>query len=196
MFFVYQNDKWNKVSFSELDTNIQEALEMFAQTQEGYDFLAAFAKEGDKIGDVEFNKNGIFSEHNYNLFQISGSNILGGAMLRNISKNELNFDVQFNKDRDKSSGQTIEDYVITLSHENFIHLDRYVETAVELHKQGKIDELKELRNKVFNNAARDHKGYAEKDEAYVRMNKLINQLSNKQNAAAAWYRHNRKYKFE
>jgi isocitrate dehydrogenase len=58
-----KKDKWEQVEFSQLNQDVQKALEAFAETEEGYNFLKDFTNEGDKIGKVEFSENGIYSKH-------------------------------------------------------------------------------------------------------------------------------------
>ena len=200
--FYQYSDKGiaKEVKFAQLDINTQKALILFTKTKEGYNFLKQFATAGESFGNksvggvIKFSENGKFSQHDYNIVQMSlieNSNYNGDANVR--IKGNLKFDIRLNTKRDDNNPENI---AITIAHESFIHLDpnNRISKLVDLYEQKDIKGFNEFRNATIlrlDKGKKDHVDYINKrNDSFSRMT-----LMTKQNPILinAYNNHNKNY---
>jgi RHS repeat-associated protein len=182
-FYVWEQngDEWQrkKVNFNQLDKNLQKAIEAFAKTEAGNAFLSQFAKEGDKIGGVEFTKDGQYSKHEMGFDQM---NVVGGAAGHSgfgNSRTTVQFYMKINTDRNNNT----EDYAIIVGHEAFIHIDQYKDKLIQAIEKKDIKAYVDIsynRSIIANDRGGgvEHDGYIEGKPEFARMRAYINQLKN------------------
>ena len=112
---------------SGLDKKIKKRWEDFAKTKEGYEILSKFAKAGQSIGSVKFEKDGEYSKHKLVLGdydEVSGA--AGYNDPPRIGKNGIvTFAIKI------STLHSEEEMDITIGHEFFLHLDTYYKKTIE-----------------------------------------------------------------
>jgi hypothetical protein len=99
-----------------------QALEFFASTKIGYKFLGFFASKGQKIGNVTFNKDGIFHKQNIDLnfdTDLSVNDGRTGEVSSELDKNK-----RFQITLSFKSASDMYCVIETLVHEFFIHAYR------------------------------------------------------------------------
>lgn len=174
------------VEFNQLDKNIQKALEAFAKTEVGYQFLEQFANKGDKIGSVEFNKTGDNSKHEMQFGQFTDGRpgIAPGYNGVAIGEDKLTFYTKINTENE--NGKNPEAYAVTLGHESFIHQDQFSNRMISAHNMGDKKALNDIRFER-GQISRDglgkpeHLGYLNKNPSYNKMYKYWSQLKSKLN---------------
>lgn len=126
-----KSGEWEQVAFNKLDKNIQKGIEAFGKTKLGYGLLSSFAKKGDKIGSLSFDKNGKYSNHDLSLNQVQGDTGYEGKTTTSVSKTGITFGINLNKDIDNPEFNVAE----TLGHEAFLHLMQDLDDLVSIYKK-------------------------------------------------------------
>jgi RHS repeat-associated protein len=190
-FYTWEYDAvdevWNRteVKFNELDDKTQKALEAFAKTDAGNEFFASFAKKGDKIGDVEFGKDGKNSNHDIEYAEFNSSQSALGTSSSRGGNDGLIFDIKINTNRPKDNNN-VESMAVTNGHEAFIHISQYMSELIEAYNKGDSQRVKELLNQEKNNGNGqvDHAGYIGGDKRYQEFKKYLTQLKTVLNPAS------------
>ncbi|MCK0115184.1 RHS repeat-associated core domain-containing protein, partial [Gelidibacter sp. F63206] len=189
LFWKYdeKNKEWNQVGFDALDKDVQKSLVAFAKTDEGYSFLSDFANEGDKIGDVEFGKDGKYAKHELSYGQRSKWYVGNGSSDYQIKNGKVVLEWTINT---KVEDKTTEGMAITNGHEAFIHFEQYVDELIEAFEAGdkaRLREIQKERNAVTprgrEGGANEHDGYLDQDSKYSRMRSYLSQLKHIMNPA-------------
>jgi len=185
VFHMWKNmgdNNWErvKVNYNDLDKNLQVALEAFAKSEEGFTFLSQFAKEGDKIGEVEFKKDGEFSKHEMSMDQFHYTGSAFGTSGFGNTKDKAKFYMKFNTSRSQSF-RNPESYAITAGHEAFIHLDQYASDLIDAIENNDVDaffKIKEERDRIAEDryGGVEHDAYIEGKPEFTRMKGYIQQL--------------------
>lgn len=189
VFYILEDgkEKPTQVKFSQLDKNLQKALTAFAKTDEGKAYLSLFAKAGDAVGDVKFDKDGAYSKHNLGLSQESATYGVPGRNEFTWSKNEDGsvkgeFYLITNVSKYAEGTQrSAEDMAVTVGHEAFIHIDQYDDRVVNAANKkdfgtlGKIA-TERMESRFDRNGGKDHDAYL--DNQRTRMNQYASQLKN------------------
>lgn len=184
---------YKKVNFNQLDKNFQKALTSFAKTKEGYAFLSQFAQKGDKIGDVKFNSDGKYSNHDMGLTQLNNSSEASGKSNFTWRKNDdgstsAEFYLIVNGKNGADESRDEMDQAITAGHEAFIHMNNYVDDVAAAANKGDSKELWKERNERYaidsdGNGRPEHKGYINKQPGYQGMYNYSSQLKSIYNPA-------------
>ena len=180
-FYIWEGDEKKKVGFGDLDTNIQKALEAFAKTEVGNQFLGQFANKGDKIGSVEFTETGKYAKYEMAHEQFGTPGAAPGTQgFENTRESGLKFYTRINSAR-PADERNPESYAITLGHESFIHMDQYYEKLIDSYerKDGKAyNDIRHKRSQISRegNGRPEHIGYLNKDPSYNKMYGFLNQL--------------------
>ena len=115
------------------DANSKLAMKHFVNTKEGYNFFAKYAKAGDEIGGVKFNKDGEYHKAGIDIkvgTEVSVSGASGEAP-SSIVNGRLEFSLNI------SNGTTwASDAIGTIGHESFIHI---LPTSEDYKDNGKLD---------------------------------------------------------
>jgi len=205
LFWQYSEDEnglgeWNQVAFDKLDKNSQKAVEAFAKTEAGYELLSPFANEGDKIGSVEFKTKGVNSDHNFGFFEYDYDGAAYGQADIRLGKENASFDLRLNIGR-QTKDNNAESMAVTIGHESFIHLNRYIKKIINAYNNGDYAELKKLMNQFGKEGQThgkgDHDGYIEKKVEYQKMYDFLTQLKsvlNPQEVNNQIKKHDAKYK--
>jgi RHS repeat-associated protein len=141
--------EWKKVSFKELDKKVQKAIVNFVKTDAGKEFFGQFAKEGDKIGNVEFTENGKYSKHNLNLGEYVGRGSEGyvGNPIPHDGKGPVSgtghVDFYVNMSSSTLNDSEI-NFAETLGHEVFLHLNQYLDKYIEAFERGGSREARKV----------------------------------------------------
>ena len=180
-FYVWEGDKKKKVGFEDLDVNIQKALESFAKTEVGNQFLGQFANKDDKIGSVEFTETGKYAKYEmaYEQFGTPGA-APGTHGFENTRESGLKFYTRINSLR-PSDERNPESFAITLGHESFLHMDQYYERLIKAYerKDGRAyNNVRHERTQISRdrNGRPEHIGYLNKETSYSKMYNFLNQL--------------------
>ena len=167
-----------EVDFSELDEKTQKGLEAFAKTDEGKSFLGLFAKKGDKVGDVEFGKDGEFSDNTFGVMNFSSSNPLAAEgsseFVVNFDNKSVFFKLKINADKNRNA----EDAAITVGHEALIHIDKFLRKLIGALKEGRNDEVIELKKEVYDGGEKDHIRYQTDRNSFKKFLNFVSQLKN------------------
>ena len=184
--------KWVQVSYNDLDKKSQQAIKDFASTKIGKNFLSNFANKGDKIGDIEFTKDGKYSNHTFSLYEFnSGASDFGSTgepiQHNTTSPNSLNknsssfieFYIKLNIARVEHNGRL--GVTETIGHEIFLHLNQFLDDYIQAYETQGV--LKQNSSEVYAkhsegnpSGARDHLSqwyYTKKAKEYYR---FISQL--------------------
>jgi hypothetical protein len=178
-----------------------EALKRFLTTKEGYNFIAQYARSGQKILGYEFKSDGEFVDRNLWISSESInvrkgkaitylSNAVGGRKrLRNIlyPENDLpangeNYKFEHCIFLELNDKYSVEDFTYTLSHEAFVHIDNDANALKEIF--GKLDAgeytdnlsgfMKDLRA-VDQDAKKEHDNLAK--DLVTRLKNIVNELN-------------------
>src|SRR5690606_2039888 len=175
--------KWNRVKFQDLDETTQNALIAFAETDEGYAFLSDFANKGDKIGDVEFNTDGKYSDHNLDYretakwYENNGTSTIKDNRFKNElvfnDKGTISFQLTINR-ADKREYGSVSDLAVTTGHEAFIHLERRIELLLKAYESGDMKEVQRVYKEIRKNMngginSNEHKRYINNHPDYQRI---------------------------
>ena len=185
--------KWEQVTYDKLDKRTQEALSGFVNTKSGKAFLGLFANKGDKIGDVEFEEDGIYSNHNYNFSEFSSYGSPGGSTgrpnqhIRQGPSEEngkgpsfIDFNVTFNLAREGDDNSSLS-RISTIGHENFLHISQYLDDyvkAFENREFNKADEIYDKDSEGNPKGSRDHFSFYYKTSKAKKYYTFLNQLKN------------------
>lgn len=121
----------------------EKRWEAFAKTPSGYQILSLFAKSGDKIGSVEFKKDGIYSRHELELYDYDiAYSDCGFNSPFDIKSDRLVFKIAIN--HNSLSIKSDESAEVTMGHEFFIHFDKYYKIAIEAFNKNDIKFLKKI----------------------------------------------------
>ena len=183
-FAIWVNDgdgNWNKkiVTYKDLNPKLQQALHAYAQTNEGREFLAQFAKKGDKIGNVLFNE-GKYSNHVLEIEEFDQYGSPYGTSSFRQKDGKAIFNIKINSRRESEDNNS-ESLAVTLGHESFIHLDNYIKPVVDAVEKKDKSKFQKLSEKWKNSANErrggpDHDAY--RDGKRPRMNQFNAQLKN------------------
>jgi RHS repeat-associated protein len=182
--------KWQQVTFDKLSEETQEALKAFVSTKEGKAFLSDFAKEGDKIGDVEFTKDGKYSKHEVAIgdFSFYGGEDAGAEMYfmetgENRIRLALTFNNAYNLDKVDDGVNPMVSRAITFGHEAFIHFTQYMTNILDAFEKGDLELAKKLINerkitdsKNFKLTRKEHGGYLDGKPEFQQMRAYLSQL--------------------
>lgn len=161
--FWKKNDKtgeWEQVKFKELDKNIQKGIVDFGKTKAGYSFLSSFAKKGDKIGSLSFDKDGKYSKHDLNLNEVEGDTGYEGETERPMIFSSITFGINLNKDMENPGVNVAE----TLGHEVFLHLIQGLDGLISALKKGGISGAMDYDRREYEsnpNGYKDHRAVKE-----------------------------------
>lgn len=180
------NDEWEQVKFSDLSEDAQKAIEAFAKTDEGFNLLANFANEGDKIGEVEFTETGKYATHEFSIGEFNDPGYRrGSADTKNKENdNKITIELEFNiayKNYYKEEGINHNTALaVTIGHEGLIHLKQYIYDVIEAYDKGDFNEVKRLLRKQFENKKNNtnHKDYINGSSNMEPMYNFISQLKN------------------
>jgi RHS repeat-associated protein len=173
--------EWEQVEYSKLSKDAQKAVEAFAKTETGFDFLKDFANKGDKIGEVEFGEDGKFVKHELSLGEYSKYYGTQGASGTKNKKGDgnLTFELSFNNTGDYDHSRVAQ-MANTLGHEAFVHLTQYIYDIIEAFDSGDMKKVESLLNsrKSFANKFKtpEHSGYVKGSKDYQRMRAYVSQL--------------------
>ena len=173
--------------------NSEKYWETFAKTLEGFNILKQFANKGDKIGNITFTKNGIYSKYDLRLVEYCfNAKDLGSNKPPYKSNNVITFTICINTI--KSTGRTDEEILLTIGHEFFIHFMEYYKDLIS----GNID-IKQLYSEMnTNKGANDHKNYLEKkckgSLKFENFKKELNKFYNPQKVWEAIIKHDKRLK--
>ena len=173
--------------------NSEKYWETFAKTLEGFNILKQFANKGDKIGNITFTKNGIYSKYDLRLVEYCfNAKDLGSNKPPYKSNNVITFTICINTI--KSTGRTDEEILLTIGHEFFIHFMEYYKDLIS----GNID-IKQLYSEMnTNKGANDHKNYLEKkckgSLNFENFKKELNKFYNPQKVWEAIIKHDKRLK--
>ena len=186
-FYIWENDgdgnfERKQVQFNQLDSKLQKALEGFAKTDAGFNFLKGFAKKGDKVGSVEFAETGEFAKHDMEIAQFDSYGSAYGTSSFREGNDNMIFDLKVNVSRD-TEDENAESMAITTGHEAFIHMDQYKKkliNAYDNNDQTTVGQIRanHKRNAADRNGGPDHDGYIQGNKKYSRMRTFISQLRN------------------
>ncbi|MDI9308645.1 MAG: RHS repeat-associated core domain-containing protein [Limnohabitans sp.] len=121
-----KSGKWEQVSFEKLDKKVQKGILDFGKTKEGYSFLASFSNAGDKIGDLNFKKDGKYSDHVFNMLQTEGKSNSEGTSSARVYKDHVEINMEINKDMPNPSINMAE----TIGHEAFLHMEQDIHDLI------------------------------------------------------------------
>lgn len=182
VFYITSSDaegsSRKKVQFKDLDKNLQKALASFAKTKEGNAFLSQFAKAGDKIGDVEFKKDGAMSKHDLSLAQHSTPTEEEGAFNTYAVKDgKATFEINVNLYNTKGEVEQ----AVAVGHEAFLHVDQYDDrlvSAIEKDDKKAISNIVRERrlNRDDRNGGPEHDSYLSGQKGYAKMTNYVGQL--------------------
>ena len=177
LFWKYneKDKKYEQVSFDKLDKNVKRSLLDFLGTKAGYQFLAMFANDGDRIGQFTFEGNGSMSNHYMSFKQFTDKDGVEAETDEPIiSGNYMSFGVNINTIQD--GGRV--NYAETIGHEIFLHLFEDIMNLKKLYKKGNIKKAFDYNyQSVTNNrwGYRDH--LAVKDDPKGRASKYFEYIS-------------------
>ena len=165
---------WKK---GHLNDNTQKLLETFAKTEVGFKFLSQFAKAGQKIGDIEFKKDGKFANHNLNFNEYDSYGSDAGTYSMQVGKSKLNFNINLNSAYMKDSNGKA-NYAITVGHEIFLHTKQVYQQFINLYNNGNETSFNELYNKqkADDKGNYDHSRYINGNSSYEEFNNYVIQL--------------------
>lgn len=190
LLFWQKNDKgkWVQVEFSQLSEETQKALEAFAQTDSGKSFLADFANEGDKIGDVEFDKTGKYAKHELSFGEHSyyGDNQGSAEVQLKDGDNKLTLEWIWNKaynyDMRDEGVDPIAYATVNFGHEAFIHFTQYIYELLDAFDRGDMTKTEKLLKTHKDNSReitkKDHGGFLDNKPEYKQMRAYLTQLKN------------------
>ena len=206
LFYVWEKNAKNdwvskQVSFKQLDPGLQKALESFVKTDVGYSFFECFAKKGDKIGGVTFNKDGKDSKHDLSIGQFYEQGSAHGTSNVREGKDNIIFDMKLNLGRD-TEFNNLESLTLTTGHEAFLHMNLFKDNIINAHNKGDKKEVNRIITEVQENAQngygkKDHQGYLQFNPIYKKFNSFVTQLKTVLNPAKvneAKKRHDEKLK--
>ena len=177
----------------------EKRWEAFAKTPSGYQILSLFAKSGDKIGSVEFKKDGIYSKHELRLYDYDiAYSDCGFNSPFNIESDKLVFKIAIN--HNSISIKSDENAEITIGHEFFIHFDKYYKIAIEAFNKNDIEFLKELiKDENWEKRSKnDHSDIKLQNRKVFKFNQYVEQLRRQskypQKVIKAKKEHDGKYK--
>lgn len=190
LFWNWSEDdnKWEQVKFEQLPEEVQKAVEAFAKTEEGNNFLADFAEKGDRVGSVEFKKSGKYSKHELAIGHEFNGVGRFGKIQGNIKDGddkvtiEMPLSISNSFDSDLFGGPNLPDFTtrlaITVGHEAFIHGEQWIREVIELFDAGKVDQAKGIINERLKTKAGkvDHNNYEENPNSFSRFLSYISQL--------------------
>jgi RHS repeat-associated protein len=192
LFYVWEKnakDEWvsKQVSFKQLDPGLQKALESFAKTDVGYSFFEGFAKKGDKIGGVSFNKDGKDSKHDLAIGQFYEQGAALGTSSVREGKDNIVFDMKLNIGRD-TEVDNLESLTLTTGHEAFLHMNLYKDNIISAHNKGDKNEVNSIiaidrENGRNGNGKKDHQAYLHFNPLYKKFNTFVTQLKTVLNPA-------------
>jgi RHS repeat-associated protein len=201
LFYQWENDgdgNWERklINFSQLDPRVQKALEAFAKTELGYNFLKDFAKKGQRIGSVKFLENGKYSKYDlaYDMYLEENSDELAST---NVLPNTENpsFYVKINT----KTARTVTEFAVTIGHEAFIHTQQYEQKATDAMAKKDLKTLYAIynANRASDGGKADHLGYINGLKAYGNMKTYISQLKkvlNPQDVQKAIQKHDEQHR--
>jgi RHS repeat-associated protein len=192
LFYVWEKnakEEWvsKQVSFKQLDPGLQKALESFAKTDVGYSFFEGFAKKGDKIGGVSFNKDGKDSKHDLSIGQFYEQGAPLGTSSVREGKDNIVFDMKLNMGRD-TEVDNLESLTLTTGHEAFLHMNLYKDNIIGAYDKGDKKEVNKIIAKDRQNAQdgggrKDHLGYLQFNPIYNKFKTFVTQLKTVLNPA-------------
>jgi len=139
----HETDEWEKASYDELDEKTQKALEAFAKTDNGNEFLSQFANKGDKIGEVEFKKDGKHSNHELAYGERNEWYEPDGSSNVQSKNGKLVFEMAVNN-ASKRELSKVENLAISNGHEAFIHFERYLNKLIDAFDSGDMGKVKQI----------------------------------------------------
>ena len=168
----------DKVKFGDLNQDYQKALEAFAKTDVGKQFLAQFANKGDKIGSVEFKEAGKNSKHEMQFGQKTDkSDGRPGTNGTEISREKLTFYTIVNT----SAQDSPESYALTLGHESFIHQEQFQDRMIAAHDNSDwrtLNDIRHDRGQISRDGygRTEHNGYLKREPSFKKMYQFIDQI--------------------
>ena len=186
---------WNYVKNDEVKKGVsqkmQRAMVDFMKTEEGYAFIAQFAKKGDKIFGYEFKTDGKFSNKILDLTEVSMSEETANIL--------TNYEGLYSVKEDKSGvvlyiptfgDRTSEGITEIVMHEALLHGYKVDKDLSGKHKttQNSVDaDHKAIRDKNTN-----HSGYKKYDAARKQLEKISAKFKQIFKEAEAFYKRNYK----
>ena len=178
--WISDGNQGGKYYSGHLNRKTAKQLENFAKTKEGYAFLSQYATKGQKIGSVEFTKDGIYANHNLTFLEFNAYGASAGTFSYKKGGRNMQFYIQINAAY-MNDENGVESYAITLGHEMFLHMDRIDDKLINAYNSDNDAEyLKIVKADAPNQNSTgdvDHKDYIN-GRYGSRFNKYVSQLKN------------------
>ncbi|WP_317129233.1 RHS repeat domain-containing protein [Empedobacter tilapiae] len=113
------------------------AMRNFVNTKEGYNFFAKYAKAGDEIGGVKFNKDGEYHKAGIDIKVTTDvkSDIASGDGGHTMENGRLQFNMAIGNNN-STTNHFVSDAMVTIGHESFVHI---LPTSKDYVDNGKLD---------------------------------------------------------
>lgn len=140
------------------------AMRNFVNTKEGYNFFAKYAKAGDEIGGVKFNKDGKYHKAGIDIKVTTDvkSDYASGDGGHTMENGRLQFNMAIGNNNSTTS-HFVSDAMVTISHESFVHI---LPTSKDYYDNGKLDFSSGYDKDVIN-FLKNESGYKITDENNV-----------------------------
>jgi RHS repeat-associated protein len=177
IYFWQVNSKTGEqeqVSFNKLDKNVQKGILAFGKTKAGYSFLASFANAGDKIGSLSFEKDGKYSDHNFNVVETNSEFADEGTSSLNVDKGGINVYMEINKNLANPNIN----YAETIGHEAFLHIQQDIGELIKTFETKGFGKAFDLEQKQRDNNKHGYKDHlAVKDDKNGRAKKYFEYIT-------------------
>ena len=126
-------------------SRIKTAVENFAKTKEGFNFLSMFARAGDTIGSITFTADGEYADYSLCFHEYSMANGIAGSFGIIKNHDSPQFYIRLNTHYGDEVDQTL-----TIGHEAFIHMDRDYLGMIYAHRLSVVMDNNAILKKALN----------------------------------------------
>ena len=117
--------KGDSIGISKMSAEQTKAMEQFAKTKQGKNFLAQYAKKGQSIFGVTFNKQGKYDKQGVNISYATGDGSTGSETgAKKNTQGGVDINVSVAQEGFGFSNKTLS-LVKAITHESFIHADLF-----------------------------------------------------------------------
>lgn len=163
------------------NSRTSEAFQAFLKTDIGRNIVADYARTGDRIGGIKFEKDGKYADHTLEFLEFDGPRQARAQTSIGVTKGKVKSIIKINTAYlDRENGD--EQMSITLGHESIFHFEKYAKPLAEA-----IDKKdKSLAQKIYSDYRKsadsegkvDHDEYRNKESDVAKeFEKLMQQLS-------------------
>ena len=158
------------------------AFAAFVSTDEGRKLIGQYARAGDVIGGVKFEKDGIYSDQvlTFQEFDVEGAYYGRTTIGLSKDKSKMSALIELNTAYLDNEGEGVEGAALNINHEMVMHLSKYDSGFIEALKSGDFQKLKAIYNEYRQsgkvNGGVEHQEYLNDDPQAKKRNDLFEKI--------------------